>query len=61
VDAAEGDAGAAIYCRKAEIELSLPHDQSVPFRQAKIVGCRSHGSGAGAKGREKIYFSENPA
>jgi hypothetical protein len=54
VDAAEGDAGAAIYCGKSQIGLSLRHDQSVPFRQAKIVGRRSHGSRAGAKGREKF-------
>jgi hypothetical protein len=60
VDAAEGDAGAAIYCGKSEIGLSLRHDQSVPFRQAKIVGRRSHGSGAGAKGREKFLSAKIP-
>jgi hypothetical protein len=32
----------------------LPDEQSVPFPHAESVGRRSHGSGAGAKGRETI-------
>jgi hypothetical protein len=58
IEAAEGNGRAAIPCGKSEIELSLRHDQSVPFRKTKIVARRSHGSGAGAKGREKFLSAK---
>jgi hypothetical protein len=54
VEAAEGDAGAAIYCRKAEIELSLPHDQSVPLRRPRSSAAVPTVLARGQKGATKF-------
>jgi hypothetical protein len=46
---------AAISCRKSEIELSLPHEQSAPSA-CQIVVCRSDRTFATTKAAGKILL-----
>jgi hypothetical protein len=51
---------AAISCRKSEIKLSLPHEQSIPSACPIVGVCRFQGAFATTQARGKILYRKSP-